>query len=237
MSVLTLVLVCAGFCSVLHVQAADSKDFTELERQIGIANGLEYYDYTKESWEVLQSAVEAGNKLLGGTTEQSKLNLAAEDIEHAREHLVKMDYSALTKVLDEVYAEIDENPEMHDIWYRLDKAVDKARPLLVSGDQQAVNEMTEILEEIIGELSAQVEVPETPGVIIQEVEVEVPPVSDFCNIPKHRTWLLLLAVSVGLNILLFVTLSTVVFRKRNTTDNMPLVNYDIDDDIDLNELN
>ena len=65
----------------------------------------------------------------------------------------------------------------------------------------------------------------------------MPPVSDFCNIPKHRTWLLLLAVSVGLNILLFVTLSTVVFRKRNTTDNMPLVNYDIDDDIDLNELN
>ena len=68
---------------------------------------------------------------------------------------------------------------------------------------------------------------------MQEVEVEVPPTSDFCNIPKHRTWPVLFAVSAALNVLLFSALSYVLLKKRNTTDNTPLVNYDIEDDVTL----
>lgn len=232
-----LVLVCLVVCAMPTVQAAEAdsrgRDYSELERQIGIANGLEYYDYTKESWEVLSSMVEAGNKRMADAEDQSKLDAAAEDIQYAIENLVKMDYSPLLNALDMVYAKIDENPELHDVWYRLDKAVDKARPLLVSGDQEAVNEMAGLLNEIMDELSAYDDVTATPEVIVQEVEVEVPPTSDFCNIPKHRTWPVLFAVSAALNVLLFSALSYVLLKKRNTTDNTPLVNYDIEDDVTL----
>lgn len=236
--VLVLVLVCLTAGAVPAVQAAEAnrsnRDFSELERQIGIANGLDYYDYTKESWEVLSNAVETGNKRLSGDYEQSKLDEAAEDIEQAIKHLVALDYSPLIDALNLVYAKIDENPDSHDVWYRLDKAVDKARPLLVSGDQQAVNEMAETLKQLLAELAQYEETVVTePEVIVEKVEVEVPPASDYCNIPMHRTWPLLLAVSALLNVLLVAALGYVLLRKRNTTDNTPLVDYDIEDDIDL----
>jgi len=236
MPVLIAVLVCVVGSSVLTVQAAEAdrrgKDYSGLEKQIGIANGLEYYDYTKETWDVLKSAVEAGNKLLAGAAEQGRLDEAAEDIEHAIENLVKMDYSPLINVLDTVYAKMDENPQLHDVWYRLDKAVDKARPLLVSGDQQAVDEMAEVLAGLMEELSAYDEVTAEPEVIIQEVEVEVPPAADFCNIPVHRIWPVLFVVSVVLNLLLLAALGYILLQKRNSIDNTPLVYYDMDDDPD-----
>lgn len=234
MTMLALTLVCLGVGSMPMVKAAD---YTALEEQIGIANGLESYDYTKESWQILQDAVELGNKWLSGETEQSKVDQAVEEIKLGIENLVKMDYGPLIDALDVAYAKIDEDPQLHDVWYRLDKAVDKARPLLVSGDQQAVNEMTENLIKLVEELEKIDAANEDPGVIIQEVEIEVPPTSDFCNIPMHRTWPLLFTVSAALNVLLIVSLGLVLFKKRTTTDNMPLVDYDIEDDIDLNELN
>ncbi len=234
---LSLIIVLGLMPMSLTVQAAQAdrrgRDYSELERQIGIANGLDSYDYTKETWDVLSSMVEAGNKRLAGTYDQSELDKAAEDIRYAIENLVKMDYSLLVSALDLVYEKIDENPEMHDAWYRLDKAVDKARPLLVSGDQQAVNEMAELLNELMKEISTYDEVSAEPEVIIQEVEVEVPPSADFCNIPRHRAWPVLFGASALLNVLLFATLGFVLFRKRKTADNTPLVDYDIEDDIDF----
>ena len=241
LAVAIMVPVCLTVGAMPKVQAAQAdrsgRDYSQLERQIGIANGLDSYDYTKETWEVLRSAVEAGNKLLEGTSGQKELDKAVQDIKKAIESLVKMDYSVLISTLDIVYAKIDENPEMHDAWYRLDKAVDKARPLLVSGDQQAVDEMAKLLKEIMEELSAFDQVTVEPEVIIQEVEVEVPPSTAFCNIPKHRIWPVLLVASALLNVLLLAALGFVLFRKHKTTDNTPLVNYDIEDDIDfINEL-
>ncbi len=238
-----LVLVLAGLVIVrmpeVHASETQTKslDYSELEYQIGIANGLESYEYTAETWEVLQSAVEAGNRGLAGGVGQSELDGAAEDIELAIENLTKMDYSSLTDALDVIYEKIDENPQTHDIWYRLDKAVDKARPLLVSGDQAAVDEMTQTLNALIEELAACEETAADPDVIIQEVAVEVPPEQDFCNIPGHRIWLTLLVVSIVLNVLLFAALGYILFKRRSAVEHTPLVNFDLDEDIygDLDE--
>lgn len=228
-----MLLICMTFGTAMTVQAAETegrvKDYFELEKQIGIANGLDYYDYTKESWEVLRSTVEAGNQRLADATEQSKLDEAAQDIRYAIDNLVKMDYSSLSEALDQVYARIEEDTEVHDVWYRLDKAVDKARPLLVSGDQEAVNEMADTLNAIMEELHVYDE-ENAPEVVVQEVKVEVPPASDFCNISLHRTWPVLFAISAVFNVILFAVLGYILLKKRNTTDNTPLVDYDIEDD-------
>jgi hypothetical protein len=234
-AVLMLVALIASAVPVALAAEEDNRqglDYSELERQIGIANGLNSYEYTKESWEALQKAVEVGNQRLGGVYNQGKLDRAAKDIEDAIKALVKMDYSALIRALDMVYAKIDETPEKHDLWYRLDKAVDKARPLLISGDQIAVNEAAVQLEAILRELESYVEPTEAPQIVIQEVEVEVPPVDDFCNIPKHRVWPVLFLISLVLNVAFLAVIVLILFVKRNTTDTIPLVSYDIDEDLD-----
>lgn len=226
-----MMLACLMMLKMPAVQAAESKDFSELEYQIGVANGLESYEYTMDTWEVLESAVEAGNQKLARDAKQSEIEGAAEDIELAIENLVKMDYNELLTALDVIYEKIDENPETHDVWYRLDKAVDKARPLLVSGDQEAVDEMVQTLNALIEELTVCETAVADPDVIVQEVQVQVPPTEDFCNIPVHRIWLTLFLVSAALNVLLFAVLGYVLFKKRNAVDHTPLVHYDLDDDL------
>lgn len=207
-------------------------DYSELELQVGIANGLNAFDYTKESWEPLQKALEVGNKRLAGIYDQGKLDNAAKDIEAALGRLVKMNYAPLNKALNEVNEKIAENPQHHDVWYRIDKAVEEARPLLVSGDQQAVNEAAQKIDALLEELSACDKITVPPEIVIQEVEVEVLPTDDFCNIPMHRTWQVLFFLSAALNVLLIAVLGYVVMKKRTTVDNTPLVDYDIDDDFD-----
>lgn len=235
-----LVLVCLVVSAVPVVSATGTEeegrrglDYSELELQIGIANGLNAYDYTMESWEPLQKALEVGNKRLAGIYDQGKLDKAAEDIEDAISRLVKMDYSALNAALDAVNSEINKNPLLHDAWYRLDRAAEEAKLLLISGNQQAVNEAAQEINELLAELSQYNKITVEPEVVIQEVEVEVLPTDDFCNIPAHHTWPVLLAVSMVLNVLLVVALIYVIMKKQNTVDNTPLVSYDIDDDMDF----
>lgn len=235
-----LVLMCLVVSAVPAVSATGTDDearrgldYSELELQVGIANGLNSYDYTMESWEPLKKALEVGNKRLAGIYDQGKLDKAAEDIEDAISRLVKMDYSALNAALDAVNAEIGKNPQLHDAWCRLDKAAEEAKLLLVSGNQQAVNEAVQKINELLAEISLYSKIDVEPEVVIQEVEVEVLPTNDFCNIPVHHTWPVLFAISMVLNVLLVAALLFVIVKKQNTTDNTPLVSYDIDDDMDF----
>lgn len=238
LAALTLACLFIQVAPIAYATATDDNarrglDYSELELQVGIANGLNAYDYTIESWEPLQKALEVGNKRLAGIYDQGKLDAAAEDIANALSRLIKMDYSALSTALDAVSAEANKNPQFHDIWYRLNKAAEDARPLLISGDQQAVNEAAQKINKLLEELAQNNDIHVEPEIIIQEVEVEILPTNDFCNIPSHHTWPVLFAISLALNVMLVIALVYVIVVKRNTVDNTPLVNYDIDDDMDF----
>lgn len=205
-------------------------DYSDLQLYVALANGLKEYDYTKESWAVLREALDEGSTLLSGGT-QKKVTEAANNIKNAIAGLVKMDYSALEKNLGLLYGIIDNESQLWDLWYEMDDAVEKARPLLVSGDQAAVDNAVEELSGMIEKYNtyvAQIE----PEIVIKEVEVEVPPSDDFCNIPGHRLWPVLFAISLVLNIALGALVFWIISKKRNTEDNIPLVSYDIDDDFD-----
>ena len=238
LTALTLACLIVNTVPVAGATAADADarkglDYSELELQVAIANGLESYEYTKQSWDKLQEVLEIGKTRLAGIYDQGKLDSAAEDIANALSMLVKMDYSALNKALNTVEAIISANPELHDVWYRLDKATDQAKQLLISGDQEAVNAAVEELDTLMDELAECSPVAGEPEVVIQEVEVEVLPTDDFCNIPKHHTWPVLFGISALLNVVLIAALIYVLVKKRETTDNTPLVNYDIEDDMDF----
>lgn len=209
-------------------------NYSDLELKIAMVNGLNAYEYTIESWTVLEETVAYGNRILKWRLGQQNVDEAEEAIDLAMAGLVKMDYSRLDAALNEVYRLVEENPEVHDVWGRLDDAAASAKPLLISGDQAAVNQAAEELNALLAELAGYTEeASPSVEVVVQEVEVEVLPTGDYCNIPVHRTWPVLFVISAVLNVALIVVLTYVLMRKRNTVDNTPLVSYDIDDDMDF----
>lgn len=231
--ILVISMVPAALATESTEKLSTQSDLSKLEMQVAIANGLNEYDYTKASWTVLAKALDRGSKILKGTHGQTVITQAVKDLENAIAGLETMNYSQLETALGLVYAKIDENPELHDVWFRLDAAVAAARPLLVGGDQEAVDEAVAELNALLEELSQQSVTTGEPEVVIQEVEVEILPTDDYCNIPMHRTWPVLFVISAVLNVALIIVLVYVIMKKRNTEDTTPLVSYDIDDDIDF----
>lgn len=212
-----------------------SVDYSKLELQVAMVNGLNEYDYTKETWAVLDEAMQSGLALLQSADDQSAVTSAAKAIEEAVSGLVRMDYSKLENALTEVYNRIGDDTALYDIWSRINEAEKKARPLLVSGNQAAVDEAAKEITALLEELDAIAGTEKEPEVVIKEVEVEVPPSDDFCNIPMHRTWPVLFFISLALNVAMAVLMFYVFAKRRNTVDNIPLINYDIDDDMDLGD--
>lgn len=210
-------------------------DYSKLEIQVATANGLSEYDYTKESWAVLDEALQSGIALLDGADSQSAVTAAAKAIEEAVSGLVRMDYSKLENALSEVYNRIGDDTVLYDIWSRINEAEKKARPLLVSGNQKAVDDAAAEILALVAELDALAGTEKEPDVVIKEVEVEVPPSDDYCNIPMHRTWPVLFFISLALNLAMAGVVYYVIAKRRNTVDNIPLVNYDIDDDMGFDD--
>ena len=69
-------------------------------------------------------------------------------------------------------------------------------------------------------------------IVTKEVQVEVLPTDDFCNISIHHLWPVLFAASAVMNLVLAAALVFVIKHKNKQVDETPLVNYDIYDDMD-----
>ena len=205
-------------------------DYSVLERQITVAIALDEHGYTAASWDILEKALDNAIMLLDNAESQQEITDTADELQKAVSALVPMDYSKLEKSLGLLYGKIDENSEVQDVWVRVSAAVEKSKGLLLSGDQalvdSAVAELEALLEEIENIPAGE------PETIIKEVEVQVPPSDDFCNIPGHKIWPVLFFISLAINAALAVLIGYVFSKMKNSEDNIPLVGYDIDDDID-----
>lgn len=202
-------------------------DYADLNRQIAIANGLKEREYTQESWKVLTAALETARNAQK-SDKQDVVDSAAEALKQAISELVTMDYSELEKAL--TAAKECVGPEEYELVIALHEAVVEAELLRNSGDQDAVDACTDKIYDLIQKLGeCQADVGE-PSVIIREVEVEVPPSEDYCNISLHHIWPLLFFASVGLNVALLIVIFSVLRRRKRRGEDVPLVNYDIDDD-------
>lgn len=205
-----------------------TSDYTDLKMQIATANGLDESNYSAESWQALEEAVAEGKRLLEGSHDQDTIDGAAQKIETAIAELSSVDYSQLEALL--AYAS-ERAEALRDAWIWLDVEIEEARELLDSGDQEAVDNavksLNALLDDIMEKLDAAVKI------VVQEVEVEVPPTDDFCNMSGHRAWTVLFFISLVLNIgLVALIVYYLVMKKREADYEVPLVNYDIDDDFD-----
>lgn len=210
-----------------------SVDYTELQRQIAIANGLNSAEYTADSWDNLLVALSVANGALNSKS-QSVVDEAAEELAEAIAALVRIDYSALLAALAEAEAFLKTN-ELAGLMEQLLDAVERGKALLVSGDPEAVAACAKEITDLLAKIKALIKEMGNGEVIIEKVPVEVvvPPTDDFCNISMHKVWPVLFFCSLALNAILIGFGLVYIKKKRKVqTDETPLVDYDIDYDID-----
>lgn len=204
-------------------------DYSELTRQIAIANGLKETDFTSESWSILNDALVQANDAMS-KKDQGLVDIACEALANAVASLEKMDYMALENALRAVRAFSTSNT-LNENWTGLLEAAEEGESLLTSGDQAAVDAAAARITELLTALEEALDQQVITEIIVQEVPVEVPPTDDYCNISVHRVWPVLLIISVILNVGLIAVIVVYVARKRKkVTDDIPLVDYDINDD-------
>ena len=208
-------------------------DYSDLSYRIAVANGLDPAEYTAESWSGLENALsEARYALYSGY--QSSVDWAAEQLRQATEALVKMDYSELENALEALRSFRDTNPELYDVWVDTASAVPEAEALRDCRDQAAVDGAAARLRGLLTKLREQVDALTTTETVVVtervEVPVEVEPTTPYCNIKQHGIWPKLLIASGALNLVLAAGWAWTARKKAIRQDNMPLVDYDIDDD-------
>ena len=215
---------------VIPEEPSETVDYTELKKQIGIAESLVQGDYTAESWAKLAYALAAAKNALY-SEDQDVVDAAAKALADAIAALVKMDYSKLEAAMASG-EELAANDKVGNLWFELFKAIQEGVKLIGSGDQEAVDACTAKILDLIEQLKAALaETGAEPEEIIKEVIVEKDPEGDYCNITMHRIWPILFFISLALNVVFIVVIVVAVIRrKKNAKDDTPLVNYDIGDD-------
>lgn len=183
-------------------EVTDTTDYTELEKQISIAEGLDENQYTKESWEALAAALEDGYNALG-CGDQDKVDAATEAIKAAIAGLVEIDYSKLIAAMDSADALISSD-ELGKLWAELGEMLVNADDLLSSNDQAAIDEMAEQINALLAQIEALLG--EDVAEVEEDVTADAEPEGEYCNIPIHKVWPILFFVSLIANIILIVLL-------------------------------
>ena len=203
-------------------------DYSELLKQIEIAEGLSSKGYTKESWAAMMDAL-ADAKAAKKSTKQAEVDAAAEALADAIAALVKVDYSKLQAAIKDAN-ELTDSDELAKLWKLLFASVSNGELLLTSDDQKAVDAAADDINALIKEIkdylaslvAGEQEEKEEPGEI-----VNAEPEGDYCNIPMHKVWPILFFVSLAVNALLG---GFVIMGKKKSKDSTPLVDYEISDD-------
>ena len=204
-------------------------DYSELRKQMSVAEGLNRTDYTDASRALLDAAVATAKNALN-SSKQSEVTAAADGLRAVIVALVPMDYSRLKDALTRADALLA-SEQAATIWEQLSETAVQSRQLLQSGDQAAVDQAADKMTNLLTSIAVLLDGDSETKVVIQEVPVEVPPSDDYCNVGRHHLWTVLLVVSAVLNVALIgVIVAYVIRRTKNRRDDTPLVDYDIDDD-------
>lgn len=204
-------------------------DYTELNKQIAIAEGLTSTLYTTESWDALIAVLEEARTYTDSEL-QSEVDKATDDLKAAIAALVVIDYQPLKDAVASVGA-YAENEKLADLWAQMGDLLDRAEEVLVSGDQAAVDALTEEINNLLAAIKEETEALKKVETVVIEKPVPTDPEDDFCNIKSHRIWPILFWISLALNIA-FVAFIVAYYITKNKKrkDDTPLVDYDIADD-------
>lgn len=189
-------------------------NFTELEKQIKIAEALKKDDYTSKSWSVLSDALEKA-KSAKNSKNQTEINTAAKNLKSAIANLVsiyegKINYDRLSAAINAIDDYIKDN-KLLNLWNEAQGLLQEANNALTSRDQQKVDEYSAKIENLLVQLKQAVaEMGGEDGTVEKPDTVE--PTDDYCNVKTHPIWIVLLWISFAAN-LVFIALIVMYFYK------------------------
>ena len=204
-------------------------DITELNRQISIAQGLKEKDYTSDSWKAMKNALNAAINARNAST-QNQVDTAAKNLKNAIAALVRVDNTSLQDLIDAVKNYLAEE-SLTDLREALLEALADAEAAIKAGKQDGINDAFAKLSAAFDAYKAKVNELGKGEIVEVEKPVEVPPAGPYCNIWVHTLWWILLLVSLAVNaIFVVLTVRYFIRKKKNAKDDMPLVDYNIDED-------
>lgn len=191
-------------------------DTTALKEQIAAAEALTYYDYTKETWDVVAQTLETAEGLLNSTS-QPDVDNATAALKAAIEALVPMDYTALQEALDKAAA-MDSPKKVRSVWSNFMSAFDAAREQRTAGDQAAADAAAEQLNKSYDKLQKRVQK-------LYDASLWEP------SWIGSTVILVVMILSLIANLILIILLARDLIKKHlNKKDTTPLVEYDIAED-------
>ncbi|MBE6636783.1 MAG: hypothetical protein E7618_03140 [Ruminococcaceae bacterium] len=204
-------------------------DFSELNKQLTIAEGLKEGRYTEPSWNSLLTAVESARNVLD-SDDQAEVDAAAEMLKNAIAGLVEINYQALLDAVSRLQEHI-KNEELSSLWYEMHTLLNEVEAALNGRDQEKVDDCAARLIALLTRIEEKLADMETPETVIVEKPTPTTPVDDYCNIESHRIWPILFWISLALNVA-GAAFAVVYFmmKRKKTTDDTPLIDYDITDD-------
>lgn len=183
-------------------------DTTKLLDLMAVAEKLRQEDYTAQSWASLDSAMTLARSAVENGS-QNEVDSAARQVATAFSQMIRMDFSALNAVLAEAeeWSQTDENVDA--LWDTLMAQLKQLESARKSGDQDAVDQLAAQMDRTLEQLKAK-----TNGS------------------GNGTVWMILFIISLLMNVG-FVVLVRVRNRhmERVQKDDVPLVDYDIDDDL------
>lgn len=204
-------------------------DYTELNKQIAIAEGLNLTDYTAESRSVMLKALDEAIKARESDS-QLEVNEAAVALKEAIAALVRMDFSALLSAIESLRG-LAANDTLSELWIQMIDLITKAETLKQNGDQAAVDQCAKDITDLMAKIVAESQKSGQTQIIEVEKKVPTEPTEDYCNISHHPIWPILFWISLAINLVgILLIVGFLLLRRKRVSDDTPLVDYDIDDD-------
>lgn len=203
--------------NVVESNSGNAQSESVIKIQIAIAEKLKQSDYTADSWNELKEAL-SNAKSADKSGDSTRIDNAAKDLKRAIDSLEEINRSQLQDAINQANSMI-KNEDMA-LWQDLISEINQYEHLLTSTDQQEIDDATKVLLNSLKEINEKMSLNDN-SIVIQHGD-------KYCNLILHNVWPILFFVSIGANLLIGFML--VKNTKRRFNDDIPVVDYDINDD-------
>ena len=155
-----------------------------------------------------------------------------EDLKSAIASLEKLNLQRLLDAIAALKGYADQD-ELAQLIAQINGLLAKAEEALHSGDQAIIDSCAVELENLLRSILSKLEDLKQTNTVIVEKPVPTDPTDDFCNIGSHIVWIVLFWISFASNVAVAAFIISYYFmKKKKTSDDTPLVDYDITDDVE-----
>lgn len=204
-------------------------DYSELEKQIAVAESVVLSDYTADSRATLTNALQSA-KEAREIKDQNRVDVATGALKDAIGGLIRMDFAALVQAIQTV-REFSEKDLLSADWLKMSDLLTKSVELMQSGDQAGVDQCAKDIVDLLTQIATRTDQLSKTEIIEVEKLVPTEPSDDYCNVTFHPVWQILFWISLAVNLVgILLIVGFLVLRRRKLSDDTPLVDYDIEDD-------